>query len=468
MAQKNETLVLVLSLAITLGLAGTGAWFFLGSKTGTSPNAPQTSVSNNAGDLSQRMSYGERILIPSVTNPAKTAAIAAFAQGDFAKAKENFEQALKINPNDPESLIYLNNAKIGTKSVVFVAAVPIGKEPNGSQEILRGVAQAQNTVNSQGGINGVPLKILIANDDDDENIAQKLAEEWVKDQAILAVIGHFSSNTTLATAKSVYQPQGLPMISPTSTTTELSELGDYIFRTVPSDLFAGNALANYMLQTLKKTKVAVFYNSQSNYSKSLKNVFTAAVLGNGGEVVNEGDLVAADFNPVEAVKQSKEQGAQVIMLAMNTSTLNQALLVVQANQGKLALLGGDSAYKPEILQIGGKNAVGMVVATPWHVLAHQNSPFVKTATQLWRTSNVNWRTVMAYDATEALIVALKADPQPNRQTIQAAFKKSNFSAPGATATIRFLPSGDRNQPVQLVIVKPGKRSSYGYDFVPLF
>jgi branched-chain amino acid transport system substrate-binding protein len=29
----------------------------------------------------------------------------------------------------------------------------------------------------------------------------------------------------------------------------------------------------------------------------------------------------------------------------------------------------------------------------------------------------------------------------------------------------FLPSGDRNQPIQLVMVKPGKRSGYNYDFI---
>jgi branched-chain amino acid transport system substrate-binding protein len=33
--------------------------------------------------------------------------------------------------------------------------------------------------------------------------------------------------------------------------------------------------------------------------------------------------------------------------------------------------------------------------------------------------------------------------------------------------VRFLPSGDRNQSVQLVIVQPGERSGFGYDFVPV-
>jgi branched-chain amino acid transport system substrate-binding protein len=31
----------------------------------------------------------------------------------------------------------------------------------------------------------------------------------------------------------------------------------------------------------------------------------------------------------------------------------------------------------------------------------------------------------------------------------------------------FLPSGDRNQSIQLVMVKAGKRSGYHYDFTPI-
>ncbi|MBW3586482.1 MAG: receptor ligand binding family protein, partial [Cyanobacteria bacterium 0813] len=56
---------------------------------------------------------------------------------------------------------------------------------------------------------------------------------------------------------------------------------------------------------------------------------------------------------------------------------------------------------------------------------------------------------------------------PTRTGIQQAFSASDFSAKGASGPIRFLPSGDRNRAVQLVTVKPGNRTSYGYEFVPI-
>ncbi len=464
MTQKKDTLVLLLSLGITAGIVGTGFWWFF-----SNPKAPigGGSVTNSVtnSDLTQRLSYGEKSLIPSMMNPEKQLGISAFATGNYVEAIQHFQKSLQINANDPEALIYLNNAKAGQKAVTLALSLPIGTDVNASQELLRGVAQAQTEVNAQGGINGASVKILIANDDEDKAIAEKLGEEFAKNQAILGVIGHSASDTTLNVAKNVYQRQGLPMISPISTSVELSGLGNYIFRTVPSDLFAGTALANYALKSLKKQKVALFYDSQSNYSKSLKTVFSTALLGNGGEVVTEIDFSVPNFNVVDALKQSKSLGAEVAMLAMTTDKSNEALLVIKANQRIMALLAGDEAYKPEILQIGGSDAAGMVVAIPWHVLAHKDTSFVKGAAQLWKTTNINWRTAMAYDAAIAFTTAMKQNA--TREGIQSALANPNFVAKGESGSIRFLPSGDRNQPIQLVMVKAGKRSGYNYDFVPI-
>ncbi|NEQ22113.1 MAG: receptor ligand binding family protein, partial [Microcoleus sp. SIO2G3] len=84
--------------------------------------------------------------------------------------------------------------------------------------------------------------------------------------------------------------------------------------------------------------------------------------------------------------------------------------------------------------------------------------------QLWG-GDVNWRTAMSYDAAAALIAALGRNP--TREGVEQALRSPDFSAQGASDTVRFLPSGDRNQGVQLVTVKPGNRSGYGYDFIPI-
>jgi branched-chain amino acid transport system substrate-binding protein len=467
---NNEFPALVTSLLLTVALLSGGAWWL--NKSGTlklpssgnpsQPNGAPSANSNNSGALGARLSAGEVTFVAN--SPDKQAGSQALAQGDFNSAITSFERALQAKRNDPETRIYLNNAKIGQqKAYTLAVAVPIVNEPNPASEILRGVAQAQDEINQSGGINGVPLKILIVNDDNNADIAAQLAADLVKDPAILGVVGHFSSGTSLAAAK-VYEPGQLPMISPISTAVALSDAGNYIYRTVPSDRLAANTLAKYQLDTLKLENVAVFFSSKSTYSQSIKSEFATAVLSDGGNVVTEFDLSDPSFNAQQALQNAQAQQAQAIMLGNDIDTLDQALAVINANQQRLPIIAGDDLYNPKVLQVGGANTQNLVVAVPWHILEYLNSSFVRRSRDLWG-GDVNWRTVTAYDATTAFIAALKQ--QPTRVGIQQVLSASGFNVPGATSDIKFFPSGDRNQPSQLVIVKPGTRSGYGYDFVPV-
>ena len=67
---------------------------------------------------------------------------------------------------------------------------------------------------------------------------------------------------------------------------------------------------------------------------------------------------------------------------------------------------------------------------------------------------------MYYDAVQALIKALKLNPNPTRANIQQTLKSSNFSAAGAGDTIKFLPSGDRKTQVQLLEIQKVDKISF--------
>lgn len=460
---KNETVVLVLALLLTLGLVGAGVWWFSQLSQGNKTATQDGTTTPNDRSISERISLGGSSLFPGA-NANKQQGIEAIAKGDYAQAISNLQTSLQSQRNDPEALIYLNNARIGTaKSYTIAASVPIGSDPNGALEMLRGIAQAQDRIDNAGGINGVKLKVAIANDDNNPQVAGQVASALVQDSSILGVVGPYASDVTLA-AGSVYNSGQLVAISPISTSVKLSGFSRYVLRTVPSDYVAARALANYMTTKLQKTNAAVFFNSQSGYSQSLKSEFVTAVSLGGGQIAGEYDLSDPGFSAARSVKEASDRGADAIMLATNTSELDKALQVVQVNNKRLPLLAGDDVYAPKTLEVGGGAAAGMVVAVPWHIGANANSAFVRQSRQLW-IGDVNWRTALAYDATEALIAAIQKSP--TRAGVQQALLSPDFSTPGASGNIRFLPSGDRNAPVQLVQIVPGKRSGTGYDFVPL-
>lgn len=474
MSNQKELTTLALALLITGSLLGVGYWFFTRSNNiNLSPTAVEGSSSSQTSrsipSVESLISQGEKSLISQSNSSEKQSGLTALASGKYQEAVRNFEASLQTNPNDPETLIYLNNARIGNKKAYTIAvAVPVG-DPNSlgtGEAMLRGVAQAQNEINQRGGISRIPLRVVIADDQNNTETAQKIAEELVKNNEILGVVGHYSSGVSLAAAP-IYEQGKLMAISPISTSVKLSTAGDYIFRTVPSDRFAANQLVKYMIGELYQQKAVIFYNSQSAYSQSLKDEFTTALYGDGGEVVDVFDLSYSDFNAFKSLDAAFQQGVEVIVLLPDSSTVEKALQVVRVNRKQLPILAGDDFYTVDTLKVGG-DSEGVVVAVPWHILAHPNSRFTQEATELWR-GDVNWRTVMAYDATQALITGIQE--QPSRSGVQQVLSASNFSAEGATSVIKFLPSGDRNQAVQLVEVQPGNpsaaRSGVGYDFVPL-
>jgi branched-chain amino acid transport system substrate-binding protein len=474
-SEKNEIPVLVGALAITGTLVAGGYWLYTNyANKGGNPPSPVVSASTNpvtgASPAAVVTSAGNSNLIASeggnnsAFTTAKEAGIAAMKNKEFPKAVTEFDKALKIRKNAPETLIYQNNAAIGEKpSYTIGVAVPLQSDLDGSLELLRGVAQAQTEINKANGINGIPLRVTIVGEADKAETAVAAAEMFVKDSQVLGVVGHYASDSTLAAGK-IYDSNKLVTISAVSSSVKLTQFSPYVFRTIPSDYVSGRALADHTLKVMKRQKAVIFFNSASGYSQSLKSEFAAGLALGGGKAVQEFDMNAAGFDAATALKQAPE--ADVIVLAANTGTLDKALAVVQANGKKLPMVGGDDVYAPKTLASGKAQAAGLVVAVPWHVDANPHGVFNKSSQQFWQAS-VNWRTALAYDATQVFATALKTTPNPTRQSVRDAISASGFKASGASGDVSFLPSGDRSANVQLVKVAPGQKSGQGFDFVPI-
>lgn len=171
------------------------------------------------------------MLIAAGALPEKQAGTRAIAAGSIHQAINNLENALRVNPNDPEALIYLNNARLNArlgdrKAYTLAVAVPLSHDLNSALEVLRGVAQTQDEVNQAGGIGGTPLRVIIADDENRPDLARAIAQTLVNDPHVLGVVGHCDSEAALAAA-AIYQQHQLVAISPLSTSVDLSNAGSY-------------------------------------------------------------------------------------------------------------------------------------------------------------------------------------------------------------------------------------------------
>src|SRR4028119_752851 len=112
---------------IIFGLIAFGAYKFV-------PGLFKVTSSHTSGAIASRISLGNQILLTSQTTAAKQAGVQAFAKGDYQAAVQNFQDSLQQNRNDPETIIYLNNARASNGSSLKIAvSVPIGSNPNVAQ-----------------------------------------------------------------------------------------------------------------------------------------------------------------------------------------------------------------------------------------------------------------------------------------------------------------------------------------------
>ncbi|NMG08271.1 ABC transporter substrate-binding protein [Brasilonema sp. UFV-L1] len=415
----------------------------------------------------KKISRGECTFFPKLKNSAREQSIQAFQQGKYFDAAGYFKTATTANRSDPEVLIYYNNARAKQQGNPFTLAVVVPADnTNMAQEILRGVAQAQNQFNEKSGLNSRLLEIAIASDDNKPDTAQKVAEELVKDKAVLAVIGHNTSDATKA-ALDTYKKANLAIISPTSTSKLLNNKDNGVFfRTVPSDAVIGEKLAVYAKKSLGINNVIIFYNPDSSHSSSLREEFTNKFEEIKGQVVQKIDLTNSQLDIETEVEKSfyryQTQGAVLFPDAQSTPIAIKVAAIVSkrnarfknSNKQKLMLLGGDALYSNTTLQKGGNDVEGMVIAIPWFREAPQSKNFAQAAAKQWG-GQISWRTAASFDATQALIKALS--PDASRSTVIRKLQDVKITASETSGEIlQFDSEGQSQTKPVLVKVVGGK------------
>ncbi|NJR32747.1 MAG: CHAT domain-containing protein [Chamaesiphon sp. CSU_1_12] len=182
----------------------------------------------STNDVNSWISAGDRILTGSHEDRDSELGHTYFSSQQYAQSAAAFDRYLgeRGRANNPQFVIFSSNAKAyqqvatsGGKILKFATSVPLGNNQEIATEILRGVAQKQIEFNRKSST--LQLVIIIGNDDNSSDKSQKIAQKFVEDPDILAVVGHNASNASEEAAK-VYNRQ-LVMLSPTSFSTKLKK-----------------------------------------------------------------------------------------------------------------------------------------------------------------------------------------------------------------------------------------------------
>lgn len=160
-------------------------------------------------------------------------------------------------------------------------AANIGQNARAATEIS--VAE----INAEGGIGGRPLEVIYEDGKCSGKDAMNAANKLINIDKVPVILGGACSSETAAFAGLAEQTQTVTF-SYCSTAPSISDAGDYIFRNVPSDAYQGSFVADYLYNTLGKSKVAILY-VRADWGVGIDEVFVPKFEELGGTVVaNEG------------------------------------------------------------------------------------------------------------------------------------------------------------------------------------
>jgi len=331
-----------------------------------------------------------------------------------------------------------------------------GKDATFGISSHEGTLMAIEEINAAGGVLGKKLELLTEDTQCKAGESATVVNKLISRDDVIAILGEVASSRSLEAAP-ICQQNKVPMISPASTNPDVTKTGDYIFRVCFIDPFQGTVMANFVSQTLKLKRVAVFTDVKSDYSKGLAKFFKERFTTNGGEIVTELDYNGGDKDfkaQLTAIKAAHPEG--VFVPGYYTEC---ALISVQAKELGLnvPLFGGDGWESSKLFEIGGDAVNGNYLSTHYSpaVGSEQSKRFVANYAKRWAGKTPDALAACGYDSALVLADALKrAGTTDGTKLRDAIATTKNF--PAVTGTITINENRDATKSAVILQIKDGK------------
>ncbi len=299
----------------------------------------------------------------------------------------------------------------------------------------RGIELAIEHLNARPDHKHRPVEVVFRDDQASGARATAIAQEFVENPTVLAVVGHVNSGAMVAAAK-VYDGR-LPAVATTATSPDLTGISRWTFRVISSDSANGLQLARFASK-LGRRQVAILYENNS-YGRGLTDAFTRSFPGTVVSVDPISDAGAQDFEPF--VSYYRRARPDLIFVA-GTEASGIALVREVRRQGlDVELLGGDGWTG---LSIDTASAEGVWVGTPF--TAEDPRAEARRFVDAFKTKfgyTPDGNAALAYDATMLLVQAIRKaghDRARIRHVLATTGPRDAYR--GVTGTIRFHPDGD--------------------------
>ncbi len=269
--------------------------------------------------------------------------------------------------------------------------------------VKNGADLAVNEINAAGGINGVMIEL---NAQDDEHDAEKAVNAYnsLKDWGAQMLVGATTSAPCIAVAAETAN-DNMFQITPSGSAVECVA-NPNVFRVCFADPDQGTASAKYIGENKLATKIAIIYDSSTEYSSGIRESFIAEAASQGIEIVAD-EAFTADSNTDFSVQldKAKEAGAELVFLPIYYQ--EASIILKQASDKEFAPVFFGCDGMDGILTVENFDtslAEGLMLLTPFSPTEEGSKAFTEAYVAAYG-ENPNQFAADSYDAVYAIKAA---------------------------------------------------------------
>ncbi|HRY24561.1 MAG: ABC transporter substrate-binding protein [Geminicoccaceae bacterium] len=313
-------------------------------------------------------------------------------------------------------------------------------------------------INAAGGVAGRPLEIVESDDRSDSAQTTAIAQRYVNDPEILAVIGSFASTPSMAAAP-IYQRAGVVQLCPSCSHPDYTKIGEFMFRNTTTQQIEAPAIADFVVEDLGAKTIMVVHR-QDDWGLSASGNFIARAEELGAEIVaNEAFLeTERDFRPV--ITQLRSLDPDVLHVAMFFTEAAILAQQLQAAGIDIPVVTTTSMFNPQYIVLGGEAVEGHIV--PATFFPGNPDPNVQAFVEEYEGRYdiaADSFAAIAYDSVGILAAAIEHVAGQGQEVTRAAIQKAMFEMEpyaGVSGVAAFNEVGDVVKEITWLTIENGE------------
>lgn len=286
-------------------------------------------------------------------------------------------------------------------------------------------------INNRGGINGRLVQLVVEDDACKPEVATNTANKLVSGK-VVAVVGHICSGATKA-ALGIYAESKIPVVSPSATSPELTQSGQYpnFFRTIAPDDAQAKLEVDFAIDQLNLKKFAVLHD-KGDYGKGLADFAKAFIEERQAEgievVLYEGVTPGAvDYSAV--VQKIGRSGADAVIFGGYHPEASKIVAQLRRRQINIPFISDDGVKDDTFIRVAGEFAEGVYATGPTDTSSNDFYQKVTQDHQNVFQADPGAFFYNGYAATVALLNAIEKAGSTDYEAVTAALKSEYIETP---------------------------------------